>query len=107
MDEYVWTFGRRDERFQIRRENPDEGRQLTVAGPDGTRTYRFDDPEQLAPIHRDIETFLLRTGWSLLEFSPERRTGRDRRHTPRLRERRRWWTDALLGPQFERPRRRR
>ena len=43
----------------------------------------------------DMEEFLVTTGWSLLEFFPDQRTGRDRRTFPRINERRRWWTDAL------------
>lgn len=40
-----------------------------------------------------MEAFLHRTGWRLLEYSPERRRLHDRRSFPRLEERRRWWTD--------------
>ena len=45
-----------------------------------------------------METFLLKTGWVLTSFSPERRGGRDRRSFPRIDdERRRWWTDGIAA----------
>jgi hypothetical protein len=43
-----------------------------------------------------MEHFLIKTGWSLEQFSPDRRTGQDRRGFPRVDvDRRRWWTDGL------------
>jgi hypothetical protein len=42
-----------------------------------------------------MEQFLVRTGWSLVAFSPERRRYQDRRGFPRVNpDRRRWWTDG-------------
>lgn len=60
------------------------------------RTYQFQDADRLVAFQSDMEAFLVRTGWSLLEFSPDRRTGNDRRRFPRVDERRRWWTDGVL-----------
>jgi hypothetical protein len=44
-----------------------------------------------------MEAFLLKSGWSFVEFSPERRRGSERRRLPRLLgDRRRWWTDGMV-----------
>jgi hypothetical protein len=68
------------------------------------RRYRFQDLSSLARFQRDMEQFLMRTGWALERFSPDRRSGRDRRTFPRAaNDRRRWWTDGQLPA----PRRRR
>jgi hypothetical protein len=61
------------------------------------RQYRFDDMVTLVNFQGDMEEFLLKTGWAFAEFSPERRTGRERRTWPRMRDRRRWWTDGLAA----------
>ena len=45
-----------------------------------------------------MEAFLIGSGWSFVAFSPERRTGRDRRTFPRMGDRRRWWTDGSSEP---------
>jgi hypothetical protein len=45
-----------------------------------------------------MEAFLVRTGWSLADFTPDRRGGDDRRDLPREdNDRRRWWTDVVRG----------
>jgi hypothetical protein len=100
--EAVWTFGRLQERVVLRREQAADGILLLVTENGTPRSYRFSDVGRLLAFQSDMEAFLVRTGWSLLEFSPDRRTGRDRRQFPRLAERRRWWTDgtaraALVG----------
>ena len=91
----VWTFGRREERVRLRREHTIDGLLLIVDENGAARTYSFNDAASLVAFQSDMEAFLVRTGWSLLEFSPDRRTGRDRRQFPRMTERRRWWTDGL------------
>jgi hypothetical protein len=88
----LWTFGRQHERLSIGR-RPDVCT-LVVVTPGEEREYRFADLSTLISFQADMETFLLKTGWTLLKFSPERRAGRDRRRFPRLEERRRWWTDS-------------
>ena len=53
----------------------------------------------LEQFQADFEKFLLGTGWTFLAFSPERRTGRERRNFSRLlTDRRRWWTDGVRTP---------
>ena len=68
---------------------------VITANDDPPRRYAFENLVALMRFHCDMEEFLVTTGWSLLEFFPDRRSGRDRRTFPRLSERRRWWTDAL------------
>ena len=88
----LWTFGRQHERISIGR-RPDAC-VLRVVTSGEERQFRFADLATLISFQADMETFLLKTGWTLLRFSPERRGGLDRRHFPRLEERRRWWTDS-------------
>ena len=95
VSDSVWTFGRREERVRLRREETTGGLLLVVDENGSPRSYFFNDATSLVAFQSDMEAFLVRTGWSLLEFSPDRRTGMDRRKFPRLIERRRWWTDGL------------
>jgi hypothetical protein len=91
----VWTFGRREERVRLRREATTGGLLLVVEENGAPRSYFFNDATSLVAFQSDMEAFLVRTGWSLLEFAPDRRSGGDRRQFPRISERRRWWTDGL------------
>ena len=89
----LWTFQRGNERISI--ESDAERLFLQVATGDGEpRRYSFTESPALESFQGDMEAFLLQTGWTFLECSPERRRGRDRRGFPRLAERRRWWTDS-------------
>jgi len=92
-----WLFGRADEKVKIERigERDDDLMLVITANDDPPRRYAFDSLVALMRFQADMEEFLVTTGWSLLEFFPDRRTGRDRRTFPRINERRRWWTDAL------------
>jgi hypothetical protein len=91
----VWRFSRGDETLTISREPVDEGVMLVVAGDGAPRSYYFRESARLEIFQRDMETLLLKTGWSFQEFSPDRRAGRDRRGWPRrANDRRRWWTDG-------------
>ena len=68
---------------------------LVVAGDGTPRSYFFRDLARLEIFQRDMETLLLKTGWSFQDFEPDRRAGRDRRGWPRRsNDRRRWWTDG-------------
>jgi hypothetical protein len=89
----VWTFEREKRRLSLER---DEGNASlsVVTAVESPRQYRFDDLPSLIRFQTDMEKFLLRTGWAFVGFSPEARRGRDRRGFPRIRERRRWWTDG-------------
>lgn len=69
---------------------------LVVRQPDSTRELPFNNLEALERFQNTMETFLLRTGWTFANFSPERRTPLDRRTFPRMTsDRRRWWTDGV------------
>jgi hypothetical protein len=94
----VWTFQRNDDRFIIQRHASDDGFELLVNDKSGQRAFRFRDIERLVVCQSDMETFLVRTGWSLTDFSPDRRVA-DRRLFPRVSpDRRRWWTDVWRLP---------
>jgi hypothetical protein len=100
VEKTVWAFARGDERLEVRRE-PDGGGVLLVMVATGQapRCYRFPSLLSLIPFQCDMETMLLKTGWSLESFWPDRRTGRDRRGIPRIEnDRRRWWTDGTTPP---------
>ena len=101
MDPLVWTFVRGDEgaeRLTIARDL--EVRRprvrLIVNAQDAARSFDFADITEAVRFQSDMESFLLKTGWSFMAFAPERRTGADRRGFPRCDERRRWWTDGTI-----------
>jgi hypothetical protein len=92
----TWTFQRRNDRLTIQREygEPD-GLRLVVTENGRPRIYTFTDLNRLVVFQRDMEDFLVRTGWSLAAFAPDRRSYSDRRRFPRVGDdRRRWWTDV-------------
>jgi hypothetical protein len=93
MTDAAWLFGRSAERLRLER-RAENGSQLLfiTVGDDPPRRLEFNDAEALIRFQSDMEQLLVHTGWMLLLFEPERRTGRDRRLFPRIRERRRWWT---------------
>jgi hypothetical protein len=97
--EQVWLFASRDRRaLEIRRKPADEGAVLVVKTLDQEpRQYEFADFASLTRFQRDMEQFLTKTGWALERFSPDRRSGSDRRGFPRsANDRRRWWTDGRV-----------
>jgi hypothetical protein len=99
VDEQVWTFARNGELLEVRRAAVEDGFLLGIAGDGPPRTYFFANIARLVEFQSDFEKFLLGTGWSFLAFSPERRSGRERRHFSRLlSDRRRWWTDGVRTP---------
>jgi hypothetical protein len=94
MEDCVWTFRRRDDQLLLRREQTPSGVNLVVVENGTSRSFAFSDVERLVSFQSDMEAFLVRTGWTFIAFTPERRSGRDRREMPRITERRRWWTDG-------------
>jgi hypothetical protein len=94
VDEHNWIFGRNDQRLEIGRTDVANGVLLSVTGDGSPRSFFFSDVMALVTFQSDMEAFLLKTGWTFLEFVPDRRAGRDRRGWPRITERRRWWTDG-------------
>jgi hypothetical protein len=95
VDTGAWTFVKADSRLEVSRQETEEGAILIITEDTGSRSYKFGSAAALVRCQADMEKFLLRTGWTFLGFSPDRRTGRERRRFPRLLERRRWWTDGL------------
>ena len=96
MTEGVWTFKKDRDSLSLERRGQGEAVVLVVRQPDSARELPFESPEALERFQDTMETFLLRTGWTLTSFSPERRTPLDRRTFPRLTsDRRRWWTDGI------------
>jgi hypothetical protein len=92
--ELTWIFARNDERLTLRRTDR-EGFPTLVIDNGEVREYRFDELPALVVFQSDMEQLLVQTGWTLAEFSPNRRSGIDRRGFPRIdNDRRRWWTDA-------------
>jgi hypothetical protein len=94
----AWTFIKAENRLEVCRQETAEGAVLVITENSGSRSYKFQNEAALIRCQADMEKFLLRTGWTFLGFSPDRRTGRERRRFPRLLERRRWWTDGLPPP---------
>jgi hypothetical protein len=94
MDDCVWTFRRRGDQLLLRREQTPAGVNLVVVENGTSRSFAFSDMDRLVSFQSDMEAFLVRTGWTFIAFTPERRSGRDRREMPRIAERRRWWTDG-------------
>jgi hypothetical protein len=91
----TWVFGRGGEQLQLERQDDRRGAALTVSSAEGRRRFAFRDQAALGKFQTDMEQFLVRTGWSLVSISPERRNYTDRRRFPRItNDRRRWWTDA-------------
>ncbi len=99
VDEQIWTFARNGEQLEIRRAPAEDGVLLSVIGGGPSRTYFFAEVAKLESFQADFEKFLLGTGWLFVKYSPDRRSGRERRHFSRLlADRRRWWTDGLPEP---------
>ncbi len=99
MDEQIWSFSRNGELLEIKRTPTDDGFLLSVTGDGPPRTYAFTELNRLEQFQADFEKFLLGTGWTFKAFSPDRRTGRERRHFSRLlSDRRRWWAVSLRTP---------
>jgi hypothetical protein len=100
--EATWTFRKEGARLTLQRSSTDGGEAeavLMVARDDVVRKIAFANGEARDRFQRDMETFLLRTGWKLAGFSPNRRTPHDRRAFPReTNDRRRWWTDGAPVP---------
>jgi hypothetical protein len=95
MDHGVWTFVRGADKLEISREDLDDGTVLAIGGDGEPRSYFFREADRLETFQKDMETLLLKTGWSFVSYAPDRRAGSDRRGWPRRsNDRRRWWTDG-------------
>ena len=94
MSSWTWAFVRGTHRLELRQGETPEGYLLQVTCDGTPRSYEFPSFQVFTRFQSDMEAFLLKTGWTFVTFSPDRRRGRDRRTFPRPDERRRWWTDA-------------
>jgi hypothetical protein len=95
--EPLWVFERPGETLELRRLQTPDGITLEILVNAGSRarSYFFPELDTLVRFQSDMEQFLLKTGWSFVRFSPDRRTGAERRTWPRFdNDRRRWWTDG-------------
>ena len=100
MDHGVWTFVRGNDTLDITREELGEGTTLVISGDGTPRSYFFRESHRLETFQRDMETLLLKTGWTFRGYEPDRRSGGDRRGWPRRsNDRRRWWTDGAVKHQ--------
>jgi hypothetical protein len=106
VEDTIWIFAQNSRRLELRRHEIEDGVLLTVSGDGPERSYFFRELQALVAFQSDMEAFLLKTGWSFEAFSPDRRSGRDRRGFPRVdNDRRRWWTDGTAAiPRTERTR---
>jgi len=92
---WTWVFARNGQRLELSRLESEAECRLVIEDGQGTpRNYRFNDMVTLVNFQGDMEEFLLKTGWTFVEFRPERRSFKERRTWPRMRDRRRWWTDG-------------
>ena len=82
--EGVWTFEKDRASLSLERHGQGDEVVLVVRQPEGARELPFENLEALEQFQDTMETFLLRTGWTLASFSPERRTALDRRTFPRI-----------------------
>lgn len=91
----TWTFTRNGGCLVLQRIDDAAPASLRITTPEGTRTVTFHDVSALTVFQADMEAMLVRTGWSLESFEPERRQDQERRLFPRENpDRRRWWTDG-------------
>jgi hypothetical protein len=103
MQHGTWTFAKGDQQLVLERRESEDGHLLTITGREGVRPVAFADIGALVVFQSDAEEFLVRTGWTLRNFSPDRRHDQERRLFPREGcDRRRWWTDSLTPRQIVR-----
>ena len=70
---FTSMFERGDERLVLQRHDEEEGLALTITNAEGSRSVPFSDRAALVTFQTNMEQFLVRTGWSLATFAPERR----------------------------------
>jgi hypothetical protein len=101
---FTSMFRRADERLMLQRYDELEGLALVITNAEGSRSVPFKELDALVTFQANMEQFLVRTGWSLATFEPERRRYQDRRLFPRVNpDRRRWWTDGCSDVATEPP----
>jgi hypothetical protein len=86
--DWTWVFGRADDRIELQRDSASSARELTCQSLTERRTFSFPTRHELIDFQVAFESHLIASGWTLLNFSPERRSGMERRYQPRDPERR-------------------
>src|SRR6476646_9644116 len=82
-DVQVWTFERGSERLIVRRRTEPDAFAIEIETGDGVpRAHRFEEEDQFLVFQSDLQYMLVHSGWTLVEFEPDRRKGRDRRGFP-------------------------
>ena len=77
----TWVFVRDTTTIRIQRL---AGLTLHIESSTGNeRVFSFSDVNEVTAFHCGFEQHLIATGWSLVEFGPERRSGQDRRSVAR------------------------
>jgi hypothetical protein len=87
----AWLFTRDQDSIYIQLERPGDGWRLVLHGPgEAWKAYDFSDTEALITFHESFERDLVAAGFHLQAVA-ERRSGDDRRSSPRTaaRDRRR------------------
>jgi hypothetical protein len=84
-----WVFVRGPDQIELRRSVAPTSTRVEVCGIGrAARVFTFADRAALVAFHTGFEHALMETGWALEQFSPERRSGSDRRAVPRATDRR-------------------
>jgi hypothetical protein len=92
----IWTFARGEETMWLRRGKTDAGLLLIESRQNAPeRSYYFGDISALMRFERELTGHLEESGWSVLDFAPERRSGIERRHTRAGQERRRYFQPRI------------
>lgn len=78
----------------LQRHEAQDGTILHIINGTDTRRVSFQEVSALIVFQTSMEAFLVRTGWSLESFAPERRQDQERRMFARGPDRRRGWTSV-------------
>jgi hypothetical protein len=86
----TWIFQHADRTMYVQRPDRVSRVQLVIWGTDmADQVYSFNDEIAFVDFLSDFEARSMADGWSLIDFIPERRSGTDRRASPRAGDRRR------------------
>jgi len=85
----TWLYVRDGDLIEVRRWDSDVGGRLVVIDKGRRTEQAFDSVSDVLDAQRRLETILGKSGWSLQDFYPDRRTGFQRRAAVRATDRRR------------------
>lgn len=87
---YTWVYALGLEQMEVRRGVSPTSTRLEVSGGRADpQVIDLDDHAALVTYHLGFERALIQSGWSFVEFQPNRREGADRRSMARPTDRRR------------------